>query len=190
MNRSFIIILIHQIVFQGMFFAKNISLRRRLRIPIRGRNPEASMSIAFFGLFIMISLVLSASDAPLGTLDLISGNAARTLALSLLVVNLGAGLASLAGLRDSWRVGVLEEQQTELIEGGIYRFTRNPYFVSYLVMFAAYTILLQNTILLVLSLAGFALIHKMVLKEEQYLASLHGDRYHRYQKRVPRYLII
>ena len=34
-------------------------------------------------------------------------------------------------------------------------------------MFAAYTVLLQNIILLVLSIAGFAMIYAMVLKEEK-----------------------
>ena len=96
----------------------------------------------------------------------------------------------MTGLKDSWRVGVLENQQTELIEDGIYRFSRNPYFLSYLIMFAAYTILLRNIILLVLSFVGFALIHAMVLKEEKYLAALHGEKYRQYQKKVPRYIII
>ncbi len=190
MNRSVLIILIHQIVFQGMFFAKNISLRRKLRMPIRGRNREANLSVGFFGLFIIVSVLLGSSDAPLGTLKLVTRTTALAAALALLAVNLLVGSASLIGLRDSWRVGVLEEQQTELIEVGIYRFSRNPYFVSYLIMFAAYTVLLQNIILLVLSLAGFAMIHAMVLKEEKHLTALHGDKYRQYQARAPRYIII
>lgn len=190
MHRAFVIIVLHQLVFQGMFFAKNISLRRRLRVPIRGRNREASASIAFFGLFIVAALLLAASDAPLGTFHLVGEVTAWAVALLLLLLNLCVAVASLLGLRDSWRVGVIEGQKTELIEGGIYRFTRNPYFVSYLIMFVAYTILLQNTILLGLSLAGFGLIHAMVLKEERHLAARHGTMYLQYLERVPRYLIL
>ena len=187
---SVIIIMIHQTIFQRMFFAKNISLRRRLRMPIRGRNREANLSVGFFALLIIISLLLSLFDAPFGTFNLIKKTSALTVALALLVVNLLVEAASLTGLRDSWRVGVPEEQQTDLIEGGIYSFSRNPYFLSYLIMFVAYTVLLQNIILLILSLVGFAMIHLMVLKEEKHLTALHGEKYLRYQKRVPRYIII
>ncbi|MCJ7683226.1 MAG: isoprenylcysteine carboxylmethyltransferase family protein [Desulfobacteraceae bacterium] len=190
MKGSVLIILFHQIIFQGMFFAKNISLRRKLGMPIRGRNREANLSIGFFGLFTILSVFLGLFNAPLGTVNLVAGSTALITVLALLAVNLLVGAASLTGLRDSWRVGVLEDQQTDLIEGGIYRFSRNPYFLSYLIMFAAYTVLLQNIILLVLSIAGFAMIHAMVLKEEKYLTALHGDKYRQYQERVPRYIII
>ncbi len=190
MGSSGVIILIHQTIFQGMFFAKNILLRRRLGIPIRGSNREATMSVVFFALFIIISLLLGLFEDPLGTFNLLTRTSALTITLALLSVNLLVGAASLIGLKDSWRVGVLEDQQTGLIEEGIYRFSRNPYFVSYIIMFAAYTILLQNIILLILSVVGFAVVHLMVLKEEKHLIALHGERYRQYQKTVPRYIII
>jgi protein-S-isoprenylcysteine O-methyltransferase Ste14 len=190
MSDSVLIILIHQTIFQGMFFAKNISLRRRLGMPIRGRNREATLSVGFIILFILISLLLGLFDAPYGTFNLLKRTSALAVTLTLLVTNLLVGIASLIGLRDSWRVGVLEDQQTDLIEKGIYSFSRNPYFLSYLIMFVAYTVLLQNIILLILSLVGFGVIHLMVLKEEQHLKALHGEKYRQYQKRVPRYTII
>lgn len=190
MRGTILIILTHQILFQGMFFAKNISLRRKLGMPVRGRTREANMSIGFFSLFIIVAALFGLFDAPFGTVHLLTRTTATAVALALLLMNLLVGSASLLGLRDSWRVGVREDQQTDLIKGGIYRFSRNPYFLSYLIMFAAYTVLLQNIILLFLSLVGFAMVHAMVLKEEEHLTARHGDTYRRYQKRVPRYFII
>jgi len=190
LSGSVLIILIHQTIFQGMFFAKNISLRRRLGVPIRGRNREATLSVVFIALFILISLLLGLFDAPFGTFNLLTRTAALIITLVFLSMNLLVGAASLRGLRDSWRVGVLEDQQTDLIEEGVYRFSRNPYFLSYLIMFVAYTVLLQNIILLILSLVGFVMIHSMVLKEEKHLTALHGEHYRQYRKRVPRYIII
>ena len=57
-------------------------------------------------------------------------------------------------------------------------------------MLAAYTILLQSIILLVLSLVGFALIHGMALREEKYLSRVHGIKYRQYQYKVPRYILL
>lgn len=173
-----------------MFFAKNILLRRRLGRPIRGGNREANLSIVFFSIFIALSVLLGFFSTPPGMVHIVAKSTALTIALTLLAMNLLVGAASLAGLKDSWRVGVLEDQKTELVEGGIYRFSRNPYFLSYLIMFIAYTVLLQNIILLVLSVVGFAMVHAMVLKEEKHLAAQHGEKYRQYQKRVPRYIII
>ena len=186
----FFIILIHQLLFQGMFFVKNMALKRKLGVTIRGRNREANFSILFFGFFIFIALLLAFFDAPFGSIQLVEKRTAMAFSLLLIVANLFLGTSSLISLKDSWRVGVLDDQKTSLIESGVYRFSRNPYFVSYLIMFAAYTILLQNIILLAMSLAGFAMIHAMVLKEEKHLSVQHGDYYTRYKERVPRYLII
>jgi protein-S-isoprenylcysteine O-methyltransferase Ste14 len=84
---------------------------------------------------------------------------------------------------------VIDGQRTELVQDGIYGITRNPYFLAYLLMCAAYTILLQNLVLLLLALACFALIHAMILREERHLAAMHGDAYQRYRQRVGRYLL-
>ena len=56
------LILLHQLLFQGMFFAKNILLERRLGQPIRGFNPEANLSIAFFVLRISNCGLLSGPE--------------------------------------------------------------------------------------------------------------------------------
>ena len=181
------LIVLHQLLFQGMFFAKNILLQRRLGQPIRGFNLEANLSIAFFVLFISVALWLSLSPDTHRTTGLLIGMTQATAGLFMLA-SLGIAAASLKDLGDSWRVGVIEEQETELIEQGVYRFSRNPYFLAYLLMFAAYTILLQSFFLLVLSVIGFGLVHGMILREERYLAGKHAADYERYRQRVPRYL--
>lgn len=190
MNEAALIILLHQLLFQGLFFAKNLSLRMKLGKPIRGGNPEARRAVAFFTLFILVALYFAASDSSIAQIRLLTGELATGLSMLLLAFNLVFGIASLRDLGESWRVGVIEEQETDLVEDGIYRFTRNPYFVSYLLMFAAYTVLLQNLALFALSFIGFSLVHGMILKEEAYLESVHGEDYRSYKQRVPRYLLL
>jgi len=189
MTDAAFIILVHQLLFQGMFVAKNALLRRKLGHPIRGDNPEANASIAFFACFIALSVWLALADHAWGYLPVLGDSAAWLLGLLLLVLNLLVGLASLRDLGDSWRVGVLDQQRTALVHSGIYRYSRNPYFLSYLLMFAGYTVLLQNALLLALSLLGFVLIHMMIRREERYLLGVHGDEFRRYCQRTPRYLL-
>ena len=132
---------------------------------------------------------MSFLNQPYGKVQLLNDLSAMTLGAGLLFLNLVISGASLMNLKDSWRVGVLEDQKTELVTTGIYRFTRNPYFVSFFLMFAAYTVLLQNLILFGLSISGFLFVHKMIMKEERYLYSVHGDAYVQYKAKVPRYMI-
>ncbi len=173
-----------------MFIIKNITLQRKIGKQIRGKNIEATVSIIFFAFFIGVALSISFLRQPLGETRLSDAFLSMIPGLAILSLNLLVSGASLINLRDSWRVGVLENQKTELVTTGIYRFTRNPYFVSYLLMFAAYTVILQNLILLGLSMFGFLFIHKMIMKEEKYLYSVHGDAYVQYKKKVPRYIIM
>ncbi len=189
MPEKWIVILIHQLVFQGMFVVKNIITHRKTGKQIRGKNREANNSIVFFTLFISVAVWMSFLNQPFGEVQLLNGFFAMTFGSVLLFLNLIVSGASLMNLKDSWRVGVLEDQKTELVTAGIYRFSRNPYFLSYLLMFAAYTVFLQNIILFGLSISGFLFIHKMILKEEKYLYSVHGDAYVQYKMKVPRYII-
>lgn len=184
------IILLHQLLFQGMFVVKNIALSRKLGEPIRGSNREANLSIVLFALFIALSIVFGLLVSAPGSVQLFSEDSTLIITGLLLAASLLIGGASLWDLGDSWRVGVIEEQKTALVQSGIYRFTRNPYFVAYLLMLGGYTVLLQNWILLVLLLVGFGVVHAMILKEERYLAGVHGDSYLNYRRRVPRYLFL
>jgi len=190
MPQTWPVIIAHQLVFQGMFVMKNIFLHRKIGKQIRGNNIEATVSIAFFALFIGVAVGFSFLEQPPGRIQLAADFLAMTLGIMLLLLNLAVSGAALINLKDSWRVGVLEDQTTELVTTGIYRFSRNPYFLSYVLMFAAYTVLLQNLILFGLSITGFLFVHKMVMKEETYLYLVHGDAYTQYEMTVPRYLII
>ena len=79
-----------------------------------------------------------------------------------------------AQLKDSWRVGVHEDQKTTLIKDGVYAYVRNPYFISYYIMYFSLFLIRPSIILMALVLATVALFHRMVLKEEMYLYSMHG----------------
>jgi protein-S-isoprenylcysteine O-methyltransferase Ste14 len=183
------LIIIHQILFQGMFFIKNILLHKNTGSSVRGNNPEAQVSIVFFVIYITLSICFAGLLSPAWSVSLLDPAVAMAAALFLMFASLVISALSLIQMKDSWRVGVLKNQETALVTSGVYRFSRNPYFVSYLLMLFSYALLLQNMLLLGLFLLGFACIHIMIKKEEHFLTGLHGDLYLQYKQSIPRYLI-
>ena len=186
---SWIIILVHLIIFQGMFITKNITLGRKIKKKIRGKNIEATISIIYYSL-IIAALSLSVFNLSFGKLQLTQDSTATIAGIALLIFSLIISAATLVDLGDSWRVGVLGDQATELVTSGIYRLTRNPYFISYLLMFVGYTVILQNLLLLSLTVIAIFFVHFMILKEEKYLFTVHPKKFSEYKNNVPRYLFI
>lgn len=187
---EFKLILIHQLLFQGMFLTKNIYLSKKLGVNIKGKNSEAITSTIFFTLTIIIALVISYFDIRYGKLSVVADKFALSIALFGMVIGTIISGAALVGLKDSWRVGVIEEHKTELVTSGIYKYSRNPYFTSYILVFLSYAVLLQNMIIIVCTIVSTILVHKMILKEESYLHSIHGSSFSKYKKSTPRYLVV
>lgn len=187
-----IIIISHLFLFQSMFFVKNIMLSKKLKGTVRGKNKEASISIALFTVTIVIAITSVLSEylnelfipIPFPANDYII-----FIGMFLLFLNLVISFLALVQMRDSWRVGIKEKDKTDLIISGIFKITRNPYFLSYILLFLAYILLVANVLIIISSLLGFISIHKMIMKEEKYLEALHGSKYLDYKKNVPRYLL-
>ena len=188
-----IIIISHLFLFESMFFIKNIVLSKKLKGSVRGKNKEASISIFLFSATIIIaisSLLSEYLNELFIPIPILSNDYIIFIGMFLLFLNLIISFLALIQMRDSWRVGIKEDDKTELINGGIFRITRNPYFLSYIVLFLAYILLVANVLIIISSLISFISIHKMIMKEEKYLEALHGEKYLDYKKSVPRYLLI
>jgi len=188
-----IIIISHLFLFESMFIIKNIVLSKKLKGSIRGKNKEASLSIVLFivTIIIAISSILSEYLNELFIpIPVLSNNYIIFIGISLLPCNLLISFLALSQMRDSWRVGIKEDDKTELINIGIFKITRNPYFLSYIVLFLAYILLVANILIIISSLIAILSIHRMIMKEEKYLEALHGEKYLDYKKSVPRYFIV
>ena len=188
-----IIIISHLFLFESMFIIKNIVLSKKLKGSVRGKNKEASLSIFLFivTIIIAISSILSEYLNELFIpIPVLSNNYILFIGIILLFFNLIISFLALTQMRDSWRVGIKEDDKTELINDGIFGITRNPYFLSYIVLFLAYILLVANILLIISSLIAIFSIHKMIMKEEKYLEALHGEKYLDYKNIVPRYFLI
>ena len=79
-------------------------------------------------------------------------------------------------------------QTDQLITGGIYRYSRNPQNVGWILGLLGMSILGDSAVALVLT-GLFALIFRTHLpREEAHLERIYDEAYRRYRQRTPRYL--
>ena len=78
---------------------------------------------------------------------------------------------------------------TQLVSTGIFRFSRNPMYLSLLLMLIAWTVWLGNSLAWIGVLAFILVINRFqIAREETYLESKFGDEYRHYKQKVRRWL--
>jgi protein-S-isoprenylcysteine O-methyltransferase Ste14 len=81
-----------------------------------------------------------------------------------------------------------EGREDELRTDGLYRYTRNPQNVGYVLLFATYAVLANSPLVGVLTVEFAAVTVLQVLAEEAWLRDTYGDAYDAYCDRVPRFV--
>jgi protein-S-isoprenylcysteine O-methyltransferase Ste14 len=157
----------------------------------RGAGPLEWLSgILFIGgmamAIVSLQLVLKDSLDPIDALD--------TDALHVVGVVLAGGggfavfLAQL-GMGASWRVGVSDDQNTELVTSGWFSIIRNPIYSAMVVGWTGFAVLVPTWLAfaaVVVIAIGLELQVRVV--EEPYLVRTHGDEFRRYASRVGRFV--
>jgi protein-S-isoprenylcysteine O-methyltransferase Ste14 len=95
---------------------------------------------------------------------------------------------SLLSFGRSFRVGIDAERPGKLITTGIFAVTRNPIYVAFGLVLLGQLLLFPNWITLIFLICGAAVIHRQVLREEQFLRRHYGHAYADYAGCVRRYL--
>lgn len=178
------------LLFYGCYFAKMLSQRSRgIRTDQLGRGKTG------FVLWIEVSLKAVSILVPLlEAVSVFTCEAAAPLWLQIAGVVLGfAGVgvfaAAVLQMRDNWRAGVSEEEKTQLVTDGIYRFSRNPAFLGFDLVYIGILMLFFNWILFAVTLAAMLLFHLQIVNvEEDFLLFTFGEDYLAYRKKVCRYL--
>lgn len=75
----------------------------------------------------------------------------------------------------------------ELRISGIYKFSRNPMYTSFIFLNTATFLYLPSILLLIIMLYGMIVHHFIILGEEKFLDAQFGDEYRIYKAHVPRY---
>lgn len=89
-------------------------------------------------------------------------------------------------MKNSWRVGIPEEKTT-LITNGIYRWSRNPAFVGFDLLYASMSLLFFNIPLVMVSTWAAIMLHLQILQEEEHMHKMFGADYEEYRKHTLRY---
>ena len=96
------------------------------------------------------------------------------------------GMAVIA-MGDSWRAGVAEKEKRDMVTEGIYRYSRNPAFLGFDLVYLGILLMYFNPVLLIVTLAAITILHLQILEEENFLTRLFGSSYTEYRDRVCRY---
>ena len=89
-------------------------------------------------------------------------------------------------MKTSWRVGIPEEKTT-LVTQGIYRYSRNPAFVGFELLYLSICLMFFNIPLVLVSVWAAIMLHLQILQEENHMSQMFGDEYDAYKKRTLRY---
>ena len=99
----------------------------------------------------------------------------------------GAGLAVLVAACRERGPGSLEEPQT-LVTTGLHGFTRNPMYLGCTAVHLGLAGATRNGWMLATCPVSAVLVHRWVLREEEWLRTRFGPEFDDYRGRVPRYL--
>lgn len=178
------------LIFYGIYICKMFSQKRKgIRTDqlARGKKKrslfltELSVKAATFfaGLSGTVSIVWNTSAFPPGV---------RTAGLLLGAAGTGVFAIAVRTMRDSWRAGIPEKDKTEMITGGIYRYSRNPAFLGFDLIYISILLAFFNWALLLFSVLAAVLLHLQILQEEKFLSETFGQSYLDYKAKVHRYL--
>lgn len=176
-------------VFYGIYFVKMLAQKRRgiRTLQIRQRKEksiqtvELLMSIATLGVVIaqLVSILFGWSCLPT--------NARFTGFCTGMLGDL-IFLLSVLCMKDSWRAGIPDQEHTELVTSGIYRFSRNPAFLGFDFMYVGVMLMYCNLLTVPLTVFAIVMLHLQILQEERYLDETFGEAYREYKRHTFRYL--
>jgi protein-S-isoprenylcysteine O-methyltransferase Ste14 len=131
-------------------------------------------------------LVLSDALDPISALDV---DALHAIGIVLAAAGGLAVFAAQLGMGESWRIGVKDEERTDLVTRGWFAVCRNPIYTSMVVGWLGLALMVPTWLgIAAVAVVALGLEIQVRLVEEPYLARTHGDEYRGYASRVGRFL--
>lgn len=187
---SFILITIFYIA----YFAKQILLHRKgivVNQMARGVKPNRTAVIETFLLtFTYLTAAIQYASIFLSKQMMVIEflNIIRWIGILMIACGVLFFILAITVMRDSWRAGVDQTQNTSIVTTGIYKISRNPAFVGFDLLYIGTALAMPNIFIIVAAIISIALMHLQVLEEEKYLPSVFGEEYLQYKEKTRRYL--
>lgn len=93
-------------------------------------------------------------------------------------------------MKDSWRIGIDQEEKIQFITSGIFTFSRNPIFLGMLLSLLGLFLVQPNYITLFFFIITNVLIQVQVRLEEEHLQKIYQQKYQTYKNNVERFFIL
>lgn len=177
------------VFFYGIYFTKMyLQKRRGIKTSQIGKRKEKGIhTVEIFMSFATVGVVLAQ------LLSLVidwnySSNFMRYIGFFVCIIGDAVFLVATATMKDSWRAGIPDTDKTELVTNGIYRFSRNPAFLGFDLMYLGLFLLFLNPLTAVFTVFSIVMLHLQILSEEKYLLKVFGQDYIEYKDRVFRYI--
>jgi protein-S-isoprenylcysteine O-methyltransferase Ste14 len=174
----------------GMVLSRVFMLRRQgVRAMRFGETHRSDFLIPPFALFYFYVIFAAAFGWPSVTRqEFFPSAAVAWIGVLLCAAALLLVLWSLVSFRRSFRIGIDTDRPGRLITNGAFAVSRNPIYVALITMMAGQLLIFPNVILLIYVVAAAWLIHRQILREEEYLRGHYGQAYTDYCNKVRRYL--
>lgn len=119
---------------------------------------------------------------------LIQLQAVRIAGVGIALIGVCFFISAVAIMKDSWRAGVEEDQNTRIVTKGVYHISRNPAFVGFDLLYLGTALSFSNIICIIGAAAVITLLHLQIMEEEKLLPRIFGSEYEEYKRRTRRYL--
>ncbi|KAF0153544.1 MAG: hypothetical protein FD143_76 [Ignavibacteria bacterium] len=91
-------------------------------------------------------------------------------------------------MRSSWRIGIDVDDQVKLITAGVFKYSRNPFFLGTFLSYLGFFLVLPNILSFTVGTVYYFLIQIQVRLEEDNLVNTLGNSYHDYCVKVRRWI--
>lgn len=114
----------------------------------------------------------------------------QVIALGILVTGTVLLFVTTIQLKKELILGLGTTSDQSLQTGGIFSFSRHPYYMGYILVLLASCLLTPHILNIISFLGAWILHHFIMIGEERFLASQYGEAYTRYAQRVNRYMTL
>src|SRR5262249_48912085 len=159
------------VILLGMVLTRVFLLKRQgIKAMKLGSTDKADFLLPPLALFYFYVLFAAAFDWPnIGVRPFFHSEAVPWTGVLFCLAGLFLFLWSLISFRQSFRIGIDTDHPDKLIVDGVFAFSRNPIYVAFTMVLIGEFLIFPYWISLIYLVAAAGLIHRQVLREEDYL---------------------